>query len=61
MENSGRCRMNFTQDAKGFVKLDVTAEYETPELTAEMIGKAIDLAKQTAEAKNLKMLEVIEK
>lgn len=61
MENTtGRCRINFAQDAKGFVKLDVTAEYETPELAAEMMGKAIDAARATASAKGLKMLESIE-
>lgn len=59
--NAGRCRMNFAQDAKGLIKIDVTAEYDTPEKSAEMLGKAIDLARQTAEAKGLKMLEAIEK
>ena len=61
MENQGRCRINFAQDAKGFIKLDITAEYETPELSAQMMAKAIDLARETASAKGLKMLEAIEK
>jgi hypothetical protein len=53
--------MNFAQDAKGYVKIDVTAEYETPELAADMLGKAVDLCRSVAIAKGLKMLEVIEK
>jgi hypothetical protein len=59
-DTAGRCRINFTQDAKGKVKLDVTAEYETPELSAKMLGIAIDLARETAGIKGLKMLESTE-
>lgn len=58
--NPGRCRINFAQDAKGFVKLDITSEYSTPEEAAEMMGKAIDLARATANAKGLKMLEAVD-
>jgi hypothetical protein len=57
--NIGRCRINFAQDAKGKIKLDITAEYETPEISALMLSKAIDLARETAEAKGLKILEAI--
>jgi len=55
-EQVGRTRINFTQDAKGFVKLDVTAEYATPEATAENLGKAIDAARKVAADKGLAML-----
>ena len=58
---TGRCRINFAQDAKGFVKLDITSEYATPEESARMMAEAIDLARATAASKGLKMLEVIEK
>ena len=60
-QTTGRTRINFAQDAKGFVKLDITAEYATPEESASMMGKAIDLARQTAKDKGLKMLEAVEK
>ncbi len=52
----GRTRINFTQDAKGFVKLDVTAEYATPEETAENLAKAVDAARKVAADKGLAML-----
>ena len=57
----GRTRINFAQDAKSFVKLDITTEYATPEESAKMMGEAIDVARQTAKDKGLKMLEAIEK
>jgi len=60
MEEPARTRINFSQDAKGFVKLDVTTEYATPELAAENMAKAIDLARQTAGAKGLRMLQAVQ-
>jgi hypothetical protein len=48
--------MNFAQDAKGFVKMDVTVEYETPEKTAENAAKAIDLYRKTVAEKGLVLL-----
>jgi organic hydroperoxide reductase OsmC/OhrA len=57
-ENVGnRTRMNFAQDAKGFVKMDLTVEYETPELTEENAKKAIDAYKRVCEEKGLKLLQ----
>ena len=51
-----RTRMNLSQTAKGLYQIEVTAEYETPELTAENLAKAIDLAKQVCAEKGLPMV-----
>ena len=53
----GRTRMNFAQDAKGFVKMDVPVEYETPEKTAENAAKAIDLYRAVVANKGLTLLQ----
>ena len=45
MENVGRCRMNLALSAKGYVQFDVTAEYESPEQTAENLAKAIEIGR----------------
>ena len=42
---NARTRINFKTLANGKIQPDITAEYDTPELTAEMLGKAIDLAR----------------
>jgi hypothetical protein len=56
MENVARTRINIAQDAKGFVKLDITAEYDQPELAASKLADAIDLARKTVESKGLKIV-----
>ena len=48
-----RCRMHFSQTAKGLWQIDVTAEYDTPELSAEAAAKALDEAKRVAREKGL--------
>lgn len=50
--------MNMSQTAKGTWQLDVTAEYPTPEETAENLGKAIDAARKVAESKELTLVSV---
>jgi hypothetical protein len=56
-EKVERTRMNFSQDAKGFMKMDVTVEYETVELTEVNASKAIDAYQRICEAKGLKILQ----
>ncbi len=58
-EQIGRTRMNMSQTAKGTWQLDVTAEYPTPEETAENLGKAIDAARKVAESKGLTLVSVV--
>lgn len=58
MENVGRCRMNLKLSAKGDAQFDVTAEYETPEQTAENLAKAIDLCRAVMAEKGLKEVGV---
>jgi len=57
-ENSGkRTRMNFSQDAKGFVKMDLTVEYETVEETEQNAKLAIDAYKRVCDEKGLRLLQ----
>lgn len=57
-QSESRVRMNFSQDAKGLVKRDVTVEFPSVEAAEEAAGKALDAYKRVAEAKGLKLLEV---
>lgn len=56
-EGVNRCRMNFAQDAKGRVKMDLTVQAETPEETAEQAKKAVELYRQVCQARGLTLLE----
>ncbi|MCK9576270.1 MAG: hypothetical protein M0R51_10130 [Clostridia bacterium] len=64
MENEAtnkRTRMNASLTAKGLVQWDITAEYDTPELTAEMLGKAIDLERKVIKDKGLEEVKATDK
>jgi hypothetical protein len=52
-----RCGMNFSQDARGFVKLDLTVESPTTEESAAEARKAIDEYRSIVREKGLRMLE----
>lgn len=52
-ENNTRTRINFSETAKGMIQWDITAEYDTPEKSVEMAGKAIDMARQLIKEKGL--------
>jgi len=54
-----RCRMHFSQTAKGLWQIDVTAEYDTPELSAENVAKAIDEARRVATEKGLVLTDQV--
>jgi hypothetical protein len=51
--------MNLSQGAKGTWQIDVTAEYETPELTAIHLSRAIDQVKKIVEEKKLPLVQVV--
>lgn len=51
-----RTRMNVSLTAKGLAQYDVTAEYETPEESAEQLGKAIDMVRQICADKGLQVV-----
>lgn len=53
-ETNKRVRMNISLTAKGLVQWDCTAEYDTPEKSAEELDKAIKLLRATIKANNLK-------
>ena len=55
--SESRVRMNISQNAKGVVQFDITAEYPNCEMAAVELGKAIDLVKATCEAKGLKLAD----
>jgi len=53
-----RVRMNFAQDAKGFVKRDITVEFPTVEEAEAAAIKAIASYKKICDASGLRILEV---
>ena len=52
---NSRCRMLFSQSAKGLWQIDVTVEYDTPEESAQQAQKAIDEAHRVATEKGLQL------
>lgn len=53
-ETNTRTRMNVSITAKGLAQWDVTAEYDTPELSAENLARAVDLVRKVIKDKGLK-------
>jgi len=56
-ENGSRVRMNFAQDAKGFVKMDLTVEFPTVEEAKKNGIDAIRAYREVCIATGLKILE----
>lgn len=56
-EPQTRVRMNFTQDAKGFVKRDVTVEFPNVVEAEKAAMEALDAYARVVAAKGLKLLE----
>jgi hypothetical protein len=54
---SNHTRMGFGMTAKGFVQLDVTVSYETPEIAAEQARKALTSYKEICKEQNLKLAD----
>ena len=58
-ESNTRTRINLSQTARGYVTFDITAEYDTPEKSVEMLGKAIDQVKALIKEKGLLSVDPI--
>lgn len=52
-ESNTRTRINLSQNSKGLVPFDITAEYDTPEKSIEMLGKAVDQVRDLIKEKGL--------
>lgn len=52
-ETNTRTRMNVSLSAKGLGQWDCTCEYDTPERTAEELGKAIDMLRNLLKEKGI--------
>lgn len=58
-ESNTRTRINLSQNAKGLISFDITAEYDTPEKSIEMLGKTVDLVRALIKEKGLKSVDDI--
>lgn len=58
-ESNTRTRINLSQTAKGLVTFDITAEYDTPEKSIEMLGKAVDQVRALIAEKGLKSVDEV--
>lgn len=56
-ESNTRTRINLSQTAKGLITFDITAEYDTPEKSIEMLGKAVDQVRALIAEKGLKSVD----
>jgi len=52
--NNKRVRINLSQTAKGFIQIECTAEFETPEECGAALSAAIDEARKVIRGKELK-------
>lgn len=57
--NNKRVRMNISLNSKGRVQFDITAEYDTPEETANQLKSAIDNLRSVIAEKDLKLVDTI--
>ena len=53
-ETNTRTRIKLSQTAKGLVTWEISAEYDTPEKSVEMMSQAIDKVKSLIAEKGLK-------
>lgn len=58
-ENNTRTRIKLSQTAKGLIQYEISAEYDTPEKSTEMLGKTIDLVKDLISKKGLKAVDEV--
>ena len=56
-ESNTRTRINLSQSTKGVITFEITAEYDTPEKSIEMLGKAVDQVKALIAEKGLKSVD----
>ena len=55
--NESRVRINLSQNAKGLVQFDITAEFPTVEEAARELGKAIDETRALTIERGLKNVD----
>ena len=58
-ETNTRTRIKLSQTAKGLIQYEISSEYDTPEKSVEMLGKAIDQVKALIKEKGLKSVEEV--
>lgn len=58
-ESNTRTRINLSQNSKGLVSFDITAEYDTPEKSIEMLGKAVDQVRDLIKEKGLTSVDSV--
>lgn len=58
-ETNTRTRIKLSQSAKGLFSYEISAEYDTPEKSVEMLGKAIDQVKALIASKGLKTVDEV--
>ena len=54
-ESNKRCKISMKQSAKGVFQVEVTAEYDTPEESAEQLDKALQEAYRVAAERGLQL------
>lgn len=55
--SESRVRINLSQNAKGLVQFDITAEFPTAAESAEALGKAIDETRLLVAGRGLKLAD----
>lgn len=58
-ETNTRTRIKLSQTAKGLIQYEISAEYDTPEKSTEMLGKTIDLVKALIKDKGLTAVDEV--
>lgn len=56
-ETNTRTRIKLSQTAKGLIQYEISAEYDTPEKSIEMLGKAVDQVRALISEKGLKSVD----
>ena len=58
-ETNTRTRIKLSQTAKGLIQYEISAEYDTPEKSIEMLSKAVDQVKALIAEKGLKSVDEV--
>ena len=58
-ENNTRTRIKLSQTSKGLIQWEISAEYDTPEKTIEMLGEAVNRVKHLIDEKGLTCVDEV--
>lgn len=58
-ESNTRTRIKLTQTSKGLIQWEISAEYDTPEQSIEMLSKTVDQVKALIAEKGLKSVDEV--